>query len=38
MALPKIFAISHSTFVAIEQWLCFLLGIVCMASGSVGCA
>ena len=36
MALPKIFVISHPTLVAIEQWFCFLLGIVCMASGLWG--
>jgi hypothetical protein len=36
MALPKTFVISHPTLVAIEQWFCFLLGIVCMASGVWG--
>jgi hypothetical protein len=36
MALPKIFVISHPTFVVIEQWFCFLLGIVCMAAGVCG--
>ena len=36
MILPKIFVISHPTLVAIEQWLCFLLGILCMASGVWG--
>lgn len=36
MELPKIFVISHPKFVAIEKWFCFLLGIVCMASGVWG--
>jgi len=36
MALPKTFVISRPTLVAIEQWFCFLLGIVCMASGVWG--
>jgi len=36
MALPRTFVISHPTFVAIEQWFCFLLGIVCVASGVWG--
>jgi len=36
MTLPKIFVILHPTIVAIEQWFCFLLGIVCMASGVWG--
>lgn len=36
MVLPKIFVISHPTLVAIEQWFCFLLGILCMASGVWG--
>ena len=36
MALPKTFVISRPTIVAIEQWFCFLLGIVCMGSGVWG--
>jgi hypothetical protein len=36
MALPKTFVIPRPTLVAIEQWFCFLLGIVCMASGVWG--
>jgi hypothetical protein len=36
MVLPKIFVISQPTLVAIEQWFCFLLGILCMASGVWG--
>lgn len=36
MARPKTFVISRPTIVAIEQWFCFLLGIVCMAFGVWG--
>jgi hypothetical protein len=36
MALPKTFAVSRETIVALEQWFCFLLGIACMASGAWG--
>jgi hypothetical protein len=36
MALPKTFVVSRETIVALEQWFCFLLGILYMASGAWG--
>jgi hypothetical protein len=36
MTLPKTFVVSRRTIVAIEQWFCLLLGMVCMASGTWG--
>jgi hypothetical protein len=36
MTLLKTFVVSRRTIVAVEQWFCLLLGIVCMAAGTWG--